>query len=746
MEFPSQADHPIVVLLMAVVKADQKVLEEEVELVHSFFSRQLRLSSKRLSRIRALVARYSKEDISTDLLENAIEKIPEAARELIFSQAVDIAIVDDELSAEERDRLLLVGQHFGLSESEVRRYIREAVNRREDAFSLLEVTPEADWEEIQAAYEKQKKRYAPSQVAALGVAFQNLALERLDRIDWAFQTLESIYGSEPVSGKSAPLGKSEPLKLDSLNLPGSFQSRLERAEVETRDQLEELLAKKKVKGMRAKTRQMFEHLLSCLGEATDSAGKFHQDIFDQLFPQRTRATRAAGVAKDESFPKEVSETGKELWQKFPELLATLWKSDEREWDVLQRRIGLGGHPTQTLQDIADSYDVSRERVRQLESRGKRKIRSFLLRGELNGVNAHHAVTELSEKVLAAIQEALVEYVSPLSAYTEVLKKKLGWNVYSSQGLFGLFEEWAGVSHDGSLECEYVFREHDHSQIRAFNGAIKAVQQHLSTLPCGARLAELVESLSEFEPKLRCSVEQCVILAPEVVRNKDGSYSAPFHSLSRANQSFQILHELGRPVHFRELAEAVNARLAEEHQVEAGNLRNQLVADDRFQPVGRSGEGSLTQWDHVETGSILEVIEKILGESEDEMSVAQLTEAVQNQRTCSDHSILAYLCTEDRFMRTGPDSYTLADKAGSGMDWSRQEIGGLVEEFFKDQLHSSVPFRRLVDYVAQHAEVNGRVVWGILRHHPAVLKSRESDELFASLRPNWRGVAPADSVS
>ena len=199
---------------MAVVKADQKVLEEEVELVHSFFSRQLRLSSKRLSRIRSLVARYSKEDISTELLENAIEKIPEAARELIFSQAVDIAIVDDELSSEERERLLLVGKHFGLSDTEVRRFIREAVNRREDAFSLLEVTPDADWEEILSAYEKQKRRYAPSQVAALGVAFQNLALERLDRIDWAFQTLESIYNLEP-SQSDGPLSEStEPLLLD----------------------------------------------------------------------------------------------------------------------------------------------------------------------------------------------------------------------------------------------------------------------------------------------------------------------------------------------------------------------------------------------------------------------------------------------------------------------------------------------------------------------------------------------------
>jgi DNA-directed RNA polymerase delta subunit/uncharacterized tellurite resistance protein B-like protein len=744
LEFPSQADHPIVVLLMAVVKADDKVLKEETDLVHSFFSRQLRVPAKRLSRIRTLVARYAREDISSELLETALEKIPDGARELIFSQAVDIAIVDDELSPGERDRLLIVGKHFGLSEREIRGFIREAVSRREDAFSLLEVTPDSDWEEIEVAFEKQKKRYALSHIAGLGIAFQNLALERLDRIDWAFETLQSIYSSDGSKDGGGVSVEVEPLKLESLDLPSSFQSRLERAEIETREQLKELLSRDKVKGMRAKTRKMFEHLLGCLREATDGTGNFHREIFDQLFPQRSRVSRAERDAKEKPlFPTEVPANEREAWGKFPEILGTLWKSDEREWDVLVRRIGLEGHPIETLQDIADSYAVSRERVRQLESRGKRKIRSFLLRGELDRQQAHPAVVDLSEKILGAIQAALVEYVSPLSGYVRSLETNLGWSIYSSQGLFSLFEEWASVSHDSSQDCQFVFREHDHSQVKAFNSAMKAARQYLSSLPCGARLAELVEGVSEFEPRLRCSVEQCVMLAPQIERHQDGSFLAPFHSLTRANQAFRILHDEGKPVHFRELADKVNARLDDEYRVEANNLRNQLVADDRFQPVGRSGEWSLTQWEHVETGSILEVIEKILTESEAEMSVAELTEAVQSQRTCSDHSILAYLCTEERFLRTGPDSYTLAERADQEADWSRQEIGGLVEEFFHERLHSDVQFKSLVEYVAGKADVNGRVAWGILRHHPAVVKSREDGELYASLRPNWRGAVPAD---
>lgn len=739
MEFPSQADHPIVILLMAVVKADQKVLQEEVDLVHSFFSRELRVPPKRLSRIRKLIARYSTEEISDELLQTALEKVPEAACELIFSQAVEIAIVDDELSSEERERLLEMGRHFGLSQKEVRGFIREAVNRAEDAFSLLEVSPDSEWEEIEAAYERQKKRYAPSQVAGLGVAFQNLALERLDRIDWAYETLESIFSAADLPQEvDRPRLTRDLLRLDSLNLPTSFQSRLERAEVETRDDLQDLLARDKVKGMRAKTRKMFEHLLSCLQESTDSNGRFHREVFDQLFPQRSRTTRHNKDGPEKGpFPRDVPASERELWESLPQLLGQFWKSDGREWDVLVRRIGLEGSPIETLQEIADSYDVSRERVRQLESRGKRKIRNFLLRGELDGEQAHPAVVALSEKVLGAIQSALVEFVAPLPSYLASLSRTFEWQIYSPQGLFSLFEEWAAVSHDSSLEYEFVFREHDHAQVKAFNNAVKAVRQHLSGLPCGARLAELVDSISEYESKLRCSAEQCVLMAPGIVRAKDGSFSAPFEALTRANQAFRVLHDEGKPIHFRELAELVNARLDTESSVEPSNLRNQLVADDRFQPVGRSGEWSLTQWEHVETGSILEVIEKILTESDAEMSVAELTEAVQSQRTCSDHSILAYLCTEERFLRTGPDSYTLADRAGDKADWSREEIGGLVEEFFADRLRATVPFKSLVDHVAGRAGVNGRVAWGILRHHPAVVKSREEEELFAGFRRGWR---------
>jgi RNA polymerase primary sigma factor len=65
-----------------------------------------------------------------------------------------------------------------------------------------------------------------------------------------------------------------------------------------------------------------------------------------------------------------------------QLDTALKELDPKEREVMRRRFGLTGAEPQTLQQIGDGMGLSRERVRQIESRAKEKIRRGRGAGEL----------------------------------------------------------------------------------------------------------------------------------------------------------------------------------------------------------------------------------------------------------------------------------------------------------------------------------------------------------------------------
>jgi RNA polymerase sigma factor (sigma-70 family) len=70
-----------------------------------------------------------------------------------------------------------------------------------------------------------------------------------------------------------------------------------------------------------------------------------------------------------------------------QIQAIVGELDEKERDVIRMRFGLDGEEPRTLQEIGETLGLSRERIRQIESKAKEKLRrsheAQSLRGYLN---------------------------------------------------------------------------------------------------------------------------------------------------------------------------------------------------------------------------------------------------------------------------------------------------------------------------------------------------------------------------
>jgi RNA polymerase primary sigma factor len=73
---------------------------------------------------------------------------------------------------------------------------------------------------------------------------------------------------------------------------------------------------------------------------------------------------------------------------------------EKEAEILRMRFGIGSYDEHTLEEVGDKYDVTRERIRQIESKAFGKLmhhtRSRLLKQYLDLRNPQEKVLEVCD--------------------------------------------------------------------------------------------------------------------------------------------------------------------------------------------------------------------------------------------------------------------------------------------------------------------------------------------------------------
>lgn len=320
-------------------------------------------------------------------------------------------------------------------------------------------------------------------------------------------------------------------------------------------------------------------------------------------------------------------------------------------DVLEKRFGLTGGKKKTLDAIGKEYKITRERVRQIE---------------------HEALKHVSR------QDNLAEVQKMLQAIHEHVKRH--GEVMSESHLFATLAEERYYPHVALLlDAGDSFRripETDHfharwvlnqesaaSCERTMAAVAKELDAKKETVPEQAlhdMIVRHMKIVSGKEPSSE-SVQAYAATSKLIRRNPYGEYglvSWPSVSPSGVkDKAYVALAKSGKPMHFRDVAAAINKAGWSKKGAHPQTVHNELIKDARFVLVGR-GLYALCEWGY-EPGSVRDILVSVFKNAARPLSRDEVVTLALEKRFVKVPTILLNLQNAKMFKKTNDGKFLLA---------------------------------------------------------------------------------------
>lgn len=183
----------LLVLSSAVISADGKTLQVELEVVKDFVRRNFGSAAVE-DAVRVLGQLESRQ-------VNIYEVGPQIARYMNYSQRlqlfhylVQIAIADGQFDKSEKSVLEAIASTIGLSASDAASVIAMFYKETSSAYTVLEISPSATDDQVRQAYRRMAMKNHPDKVATLGPEVQKAAAEKFRQVREAYEAIKKERG------------------------------------------------------------------------------------------------------------------------------------------------------------------------------------------------------------------------------------------------------------------------------------------------------------------------------------------------------------------------------------------------------------------------------------------------------------------------------------------------------------------------------------------------------------------------
>lgn len=324
---------------------------------------------------------------------------------------------------------------------------------------------------------------------------------------------------------------------------------------------------------------------------------------------------------------------------------------EKEVSVIKKRFALQGQQKQTLEKIGKHFNVTRERIRQIESIALGKLRRTVRTTQLHEVNelakavlrVHGGVMredDLVTAVLKQIQDAKDVDGAVLRLAYSIDSEIVAGNRSNTFVPFWRLDSLA--MDDILLIVNNVVKILKKRKSCMQTDEIVSAVQALNLFPGRVPSRDLIISSLKIDERLREISEGWGLTEWRFVRPR-----------SIRDKVEIILKKAGEPLHFMEIANRIREARFDHKNVTIQAVHNELIRYPEFVLVGR-GLYALSDWGY-EPGTVADVIEKILKEK-GPMSKKDIIAEVSKQRTVKVGTISLNLQKMPYFKRVGRAVY------------------------------------------------------------------------------------------
>jgi len=347
----------------------------------------------------------------------------------------------------------------------------------------------------------------------------------------------------------------------------------------------------------------------------------------------------------------------------------------KEREIITKRFGLFGKPKETLEQIGKQYQITRERIRQIEVGTIRKIKEFpefsiqieptehnvmhLLENYGGFMEENHLIDELltypdpnpinRQASLFILANLLNDKLERIKSDNEVL---MGWKLpaISLDTVRQAINELVRIIEEQNklLPTEKIISEFKQKDFFQKN------QEQIVSVKLGTSQGNLTDE--EIDKIVFSFLKISYHINQNILGEWGLSHWQTVSPKRMSDKAYLVLRKTGKPLHFTEITDLINQTQFDKKMAYPATIHNELILDDRYVLVGRGIYG-LQEWGY-KTGTVIDVIIDILKSSDQPLSKEEIVKKVLEQRIVRKSTIYLALTNKEKIKKLPDGKYTL----------------------------------------------------------------------------------------